>query len=142
MPEFFSQQFTPDMRVLLCRSGFLKKKKLLYLSWTGFTNGFFPLASLILADAEVEITAEKLLTLVNAAGLQEVEPIWVQLYAKALAGQNLLELMTAFSAGGAAAGGAAAGAAAGGAAAEEEAVEEEASAAEESDDDMGLGLFD
>ncbi|CDO57228.1 hypothetical protein DV451_002667 [Geotrichum candidum] len=99
-------------------------------------------ASLILADAEVEITAEKLLTLVNAAGLQEVEPIWVQLYAKALAGQNLLELMTAFSAGGAAAGGAAAGAAAGGAAAEEEAVEEEASAAEESDDDMGLGLFD
>lgn len=82
------------------------------------------------------------MTLVNAAGLQEVEPIWVQLYAKALAGQNLLELMTAFSAGGAAAGGAAAGAAAGGAAAEEEAVEEEASAAEESDDDMGLGLFD
>ncbi|KAF5097081.1 hypothetical protein D0Z03_001485 [Geotrichum reessii] len=99
-------------------------------------------ASLILADAEVEITAEKLLTLVNAAGIQEVEPIWVQLYAKALAGQNLLELMTAFSAGGAAAGGAAAGAAAGGAAAAEEAVEEEAAAEEESDDDMGLGLFD
>lgn len=100
-------------------------------------------ASLILADAEVEITAEKLLTLVNAAGIQEVEPIWVQLYAKALAGQNLLELLTAFSAGGAPAGGAAAGAAAGGAAAAaEEAAEEEAAAEEESDDDMGLGLFD
>ena len=119
-----------------------KKKKIAIFIIDQFTNGFFPLASLILADAEVEITAEKLLTLVNAAGLQEVEPIWVQLYAKALAGQNLLELMTAFSAGGAAAGGAAAGAAAGGAAAEEEAVEEEASAAEESMHDMGLGLFD
>lgn len=100
------------------------------------------LASLILADAEVEITSEKLITLVNAAGIEEVEPIWVQLFAKALQGQDVNSLLTAFSAGGAAAGGAAAGAVAGGAAAEEAAAEEEAPAEEESDEDMGMGLFD
>ena len=102
------------------------------------------LAALILADAEVEITAEKLQTLAEAAGVQEIEPIWVQLYAKALAGQDLTALMTNFSAGGAVSGGAA-GAATGsssGAAAEEAAVEEEEAAKEESDDDMGFGLFD
>ena len=79
MPEFFSQQFTPDKRVLLCRSRFFKKeKKIAIFIIDQFTNGFFPLASLSTPPmVEVEITAEKLLTLVNAAGLQEVEPIWI-----------------------------------------------------------------
>uniref|UniRef100_A0A060T588 ARAD1C10054p n=1 Tax=Blastobotrys adeninivorans TaxID=409370 RepID=A0A060T588_BLAAD len=98
-------------------------------------------AALILADAEVEITSDKLQTLVKAAGVTEVEPIWTELYAKAVGSQNLTEVLTKFEAGGAApaaAGGAAA--AAGGDAAAAEEKEEEAK--EESDEDMGMGLFD
>ncbi|CAL9735383.1 large ribosomal subunit protein P1A [Monosporozyma servazzii] len=96
-------------------------------------------AALILADSEVEISSEKLVTLVQSANI-EIEGIWADIYAKALEGQNLKELLVNFSAGAAAptsVGGAAA-AASGEAAAEEE--EEEAK--EESDDDMGFGLFD
>ncbi|ORZ21341.1 60s acidic ribosomal protein-domain-containing protein, partial [Absidia repens] len=97
-------------------------------------------AALILQDDNVEITADKLQTLVKAAGI-DVEPIWFSLYAKALQGQNLGELLLNVGAPGAgpavAAGGAAAGAAADAPA--EEAKEEEK---EESDDDMGFGLFD
>ena len=79
----------------------------------------------------------------KAAGVTGVEPIWAQLFAKAISGQNVTELLTQFSVGGssgAAAG--ASGAAAGGAAAAEEAEEKEEEAKEESDDDMGFGLFD
>lgn len=121
-----------------------------------------------MADAEVEITAEKLLSLTQAAGIEGVEPvschevmnteiylytlflyvyrifsnkIWAQLYAKAMAGQNIHDLLTQVSTGGAAAGPAAAGPAA--AAGEEAAVEEEKEEEkEESDEDMGMGLFD
>ncbi|KJR81085.1 large subunit ribosomal protein LP1 [Sporothrix schenckii 1099-18] len=39
-------------------------------------------AALILADDNVEITADKINTLIKAAGVQEVEPIWAQLFAK------------------------------------------------------------
>lgn len=39
-------------------------------------------AALILADDGVEITAEKLTTLIKAAGILEVEPIWSTLFAK------------------------------------------------------------
>ena len=72
--------------------------------------------------------------------MTEVEPIWFSLYAKALEGQDIKDLI--FNVG-AAAGPAAAGsatAAAGGAAEE---VQEEAKAEEkeESDDDMGFGKF-
>ncbi|RCK65463.1 60S acidic ribosomal protein P1-B [Candida viswanathii] len=99
-------------------------------------------AALILADAEQEITAEKLLALTKAAGAS-VDAIWADVFAKAVEGKDLKELLFSFaaSAPAAAAGGAAAGAAAAGdaAAAEEEAAEEEK---EESDDDMGFGLFD
>jgi large subunit ribosomal protein LP1 len=100
------------------------------------------LAALILADAEVEITADKLNTILSEAGVEGLEPIWVDLFAKAVAKKDLNELLTAFNVGSApagavaAAGGAAA--ASGDAAAEEEKVEEK----EESDDDMGFGLFD
>ncbi|KAI8982341.1 60s acidic ribosomal protein-domain-containing protein [Mycotypha africana] len=97
-------------------------------------------AALILEDDNIEITADKLQTLVSAAGV-EVEPIWFSLYAKALAGQDLKSLLMNVGAPGAApAGAAAAGAAAAGgdAPAEEEKAEEK----EESDDDMGFGLFD
>ncbi|KAL0094835.1 60S acidic ribosomal protein P1 [Phycomyces blakesleeanus] len=94
-------------------------------------------AALILQDDNVEITSDKLQTLVKAAGI-EVEPVWFSLYAKALAGQDLKALLLnvgAPGAGGAAAATGAAGAAASTEAAVEEAVEEK----EESDDDMGFG---
>ncbi|EDK46882.1 60S acidic ribosomal protein P1-beta [Lodderomyces elongisporus] len=100
-------------------------------------------AALILADAGQEITSDKLLAITKAAGA-EVDSIWADIFAKAVEGKNLKELLFSFAAsapaGGAAPAAAAGGAAAGGDAAAEEAKEEEA--AEESDDDMGFGLFD
>ncbi|KAK7206153.1 60S acidic ribosomal protein P1-alpha 5 [Myxozyma melibiosi] len=98
-------------------------------------------AALILADAEIEISSDKLLSLTKAAGV-EVEPIWASLFAKALEGKDIKDLLTNVGAVGSAP---AAGAAAGGAAAEaaaEEVVEEKEEEKEESDDDMGFGLFD
>ncbi|KAG1412692.1 hypothetical protein G6F58_007891 [Rhizopus delemar] len=97
-------------------------------------------AALILEDDNIEITADKLQTLVAAAGI-EVEPIWFSLYAKALEGQDLKALLLNVGApgAGAAAPAGAAGAAAASDAPAEEAKEEEK---EESDDDMGFGLFD
>ncbi|KAE9579658.1 60S acidic ribosomal protein P1 [Colletotrichum fructicola] len=99
-------------------------------------------AALILADDGVEITADKLQTLIKAAKIEEVEPIWTSLFAKALEGKDVKDLLSNVGSGGGAAP-AAAGAAAGGAATEaaaEEAPKEEEK--EESDDDMGFGLFD
>ncbi|KAI9244759.1 60s acidic ribosomal protein-domain-containing protein [Sporodiniella umbellata] len=96
-------------------------------------------AALILEDDNIEITADKLQTLVSAAGV-EVEPIWFNLYAKALAGQDLKALLLNVGAPGA---GASTGAAAGGAAATSDAPAEEAKEEEkeESDDDMGFGKY-
>ncbi|KAM7218728.1 60s Acidic ribosomal domain containing protein [Rhypophila decipiens] len=101
-------------------------------------------AALILADDGVEVTADKLTTLIKAANVVDVEPIWASLFAKALEGKELKDLLTNVgSGGGAAAAPAAGGAAAGGAAAAEEAKEEaKEEEKEESDDDMGFGLFD
>lgn len=97
-------------------------------------------AALILADAEVEITSEKLLALTQKANV-EVEGIWADLFAKALEGKDLKEFFFNFSAAPAAGAAPAGGAAAAGA--EEAAAEEkEEEAKEESDDDMGFGLFD
>ncbi|KLP18500.1 putative RPP1A-60S large subunit acidic ribosomal protein a1 [Fusarium fujikuroi] len=39
-------------------------------------------AALILADDGVEITADKLQTLIKAAKVEEVEPIWTSIFAK------------------------------------------------------------
>ncbi len=98
------------------------------------------LAALILADDGVAITADKLQTLVKAANV-EVEPIWTQLFAKALEGKDVKEmLLNVGSAGGAApaaaAGGASSSAATGGDAAAEEKKEEKAEEKEESDEDV------
>ncbi|KAI9829782.1 MAG: 60S acidic ribosomal protein P1 [Sarea resinae] len=99
-------------------------------------------AALILADDGVEITADKLQSLIKAANV-DVEPIWTTLFAKALEGKDVKDLLLNVGSGG---GAAAAPAAAGGAAVEatpeaaaEEKKEEEK---EESDEDMGFGLFD
>jgi len=101
-------------------------------------------AALILADDGVDITADKLQSLIKAAKIEEVEPIWTTLFAKALEGKDVKDLLLNVGSGGGAAAapaaGGAGGAAAGGdAAPAEEAKEEEK---EESDDDMGFGLFD
>ncbi|KAJ2454841.1 hypothetical protein EV183_001260 [Coemansia sp. RSA 2336] len=97
-------------------------------------------ATLILADDNVEITADKLEAITKAAGVA-VEPIYFGLFAKAFAGKDVNELLLnvgSAAAAAPAAGGAAAAAADAAPAEEEKKVEEE----EESDDDMGFGLFD
>ncbi|CCK68732.1 ribosomal protein P1 beta KNAG_0B02900 [Huiozyma naganishii CBS 8797] len=98
-------------------------------------------AAFILADAGLEISADNLLSVTKAAGAS-VDKIWADVYANALEGKDLKEILSGFHAAGPAAGAssgsAASGAAAGEAAAEEAAEEEE----EESDADMGFGLFD
>eukprot|EP00216_Chloropicon_sp_CCMP2111_P005716 CAMPEP_0198237240 /NCGR_PEP_ID=MMETSP1446-20131203/3079_1 /TAXON_ID=1461542 ORGANISM="Unidentified sp, Strain CCMP2111" /NCGR_SAMPLE_ID=MMETSP1446 /ASSEMBLY_ACC=CAM_ASM_001112 /LENGTH=106 /DNA_ID=CAMNT_0043919321 /DNA_START=116 /DNA_END=436 /DNA_ORIENTATION=+ len=96
-------------------------------------------ASLILHDDGIPITADKISTLVKAAGVT-VEPYWAPLFASLLERKNIEDLITNVGGGGAPAA-AAGGAAAGGAAAAEEAKKEE-SEEEESDDDMGFSLFD
>ncbi|CDH50224.1 predicted protein [Lichtheimia corymbifera JMRC:FSU:9682] len=98
-------------------------------------------AALILKDDNLEVTADKLQTLTKAAGFTEIEPIWYSLYAKALDGQDVKELI--WNVGAPSAGAAAAGpgaAAAGGEEAKEDEKKEEEK--EESDEDMGFGLFD
>ncbi|KAK0755014.1 60s acidic ribosomal protein-domain-containing protein [Schizothecium vesticola] len=100
-------------------------------------------AALILADDGVEITADKITSIIKAAGVEEVEPIWASLFAKALEGKDVKDLLSNVgSGGGAAAAPAAGGGAAGGGAAEEAKEEAKEEEKEESDDDMGFGLFD
>ena len=102
-------------------------------------------SALILADDEVAVTAEKITTILKAANV-DVEPIWPSLFAKALTGINIKDLITNVGSAAAAAPAAAAPAAAAGAAApaakEEKKKEEKKEESEESDDDMGMGLFD
>jgi ribosomal protein L12E/L44/L45/RPP1/RPP2 len=49
-------------------------------------------AALILADEGLEITADKLATLTKAAGV-DVESIWTQLFAKALEGKDVKDML-------------------------------------------------
>ncbi|KXJ07907.1 60S acidic ribosomal protein P1 [Exaiptasia diaphana] len=100
-------------------------------------------SALILHDDDVPITAEKMQKLIKAANV-DVESFWPGLFAKALEGHNITDLITSAGApgGGAPAAG---GAAAGGAADEpkaEEKKEEKKESESESDDDMGFSLFD
>jgi large subunit ribosomal protein LP1 len=105
-------------------------------------------AALILADEGLEITADKLQTLTKAAGI-EVESIWSSLFAKALEGKDVKDLLlniggmrmilhTLLTLGSAGAAPAVAGgaAAAGGSAPAEEKEEEEEEEKEESDEDV------
>ncbi|SCU89980.1 LADA_0F00980g1_1 [Lachancea dasiensis] len=98
-------------------------------------------AALILADSEIEVSSDKLLTLTTAANVP-VEGIWADIFSKALEAQDLKSLMTNFSAGAASAGPVAGGAAAAAGGDEAAAEEEKEEEKEESDDDMGFGLFD
>ncbi|KAJ3118883.1 60S acidic ribosomal protein P1 [Nowakowskiella sp. JEL0407] len=102
-------------------------------------------AALILHDEDIEITADKLKSLIDAAGVT-IEPIWTSLFAKALEGKDISSFLSVGGGAAPAAVAAAPVAASGGAAAEaapaakEEKKKEEVK--EESDDDMGFGLFD
>ncbi|KAF2494403.1 hypothetical protein BU16DRAFT_618519 [Lophium mytilinum] len=102
-------------------------------------------AALILADAEVAITAEKMMTLIRAAGVQDVEPIWGSLFAKALEGRDVKELMLRVPAGGGEGGGGDGGKDEGEEEGEgvEEDVAVEGSRDDDSEDGGGIfGLFD
>ncbi|KAG5879368.1 hypothetical protein JTB14_016521 [Gonioctena quinquepunctata] len=99
-------------------------------------------SALMLVDDDIAVTGEKIQTILKAANV-DVEPYWPGLFAKALEGINVRELITNIGSGvGAAAAGGAAAAPAPAAAAEPKKEEKKESEPEESDDDMGLGLFD
>merc|ERR1712142_758392 len=98
-------------------------------------------ASIILADDQIEITADKISALLSAANV-DVESYWPGLFAKAVNGIDVKAIVGNVGVGSGSAP-AAGGAAAGGEAAAEEAKEEvKEESEEESDDDMGFGLFD
>ena len=102
-------------------------------------------SALILYDDDVDITAEKMTKIIAAAKVN-VEAFWPGLFAKALQGRNIGDLICNVGAAPAAGGAAAAsGGDSGDAAAVEEKKEEkkeESDSGSGSDDDMGFGLFD
>ena len=101
-------------------------------------------SALILYDDDIDITGEKMAKIIAAAKVN-VEAFWPGLFAKALQGRNIGDLIcnvgSAPAAGGAAPAG---GSDAAAAPAAEEKKEEKKAESEESgsDDDMGFGLFD
>ncbi|EAL68126.1 ribosomal acidic phosphoprotein P1 [Dictyostelium discoideum AX4] len=100
-------------------------------------------SGLLLQDDGIEITADKIKTLLEAANIT-VASHWPGLYARSLAKVNIPELLLnagSSGAAGAAPVAAATSAAAPAAAAKKETKKEEVKK-EESDDDMGMGLFD
>merc|ERR1712168_1524162 len=103
-------------------------------------------SALILYDDDVDITGEKISKIISAAKVN-VEAFWPGLFAKALQGRNIGDLIcnvgSAPAAGGAAAAAPAADAGAAAAPAEEKKEEKKDDSDESgSDDDMGFGLFD
>merc|ERR1711970_480285 len=100
-------------------------------------------AALILNDDGVDITADKITSILKAANVS-VEPFWPGLFAGALKDVNVSDLISNIGSGAGSAGPAGGAAAAGGGAAEDAPKEEakKESSSEESDDDMGFGLFD
>ncbi|XP_050426355.1 60S acidic ribosomal protein P1 [Adelges cooleyi] len=101
-------------------------------------------SALILTDDDINVTAEKIQTILKAANI-EVEPYWPGLFAKALETANVKDLITNIgSAVGAApaAGGAAVAASEGAKEEKKEDKKKEESEEEEDDDDMGFGLFE
>lgn len=62
-------------------------------------------AALILADDNLAITSEKLQTLLRAAGITEIEPIWTTLFANALKDKDIKDILTAVATSGPKAGG-------------------------------------
>ena len=102
-------------------------------------------SALILYDDDIDITGEKMAKIISAAKVN-VEAFWPGLFAKALQGRNIGDLICNVGSAPAAGGGAPAAAAGGDAAAAAPAEEKKEEKKEESesgsDDDMGFGLFD
>jgi len=100
-------------------------------------------AALILADDNIAITSDKINAVLKAANY-EVEPYWPGLFANALEGVKVRDLITNIGSGAAAPAPAAAAAPA--AAKKEEPKKEEKKKEEKKeeseDEDMGFGLFD
>ncbi|XP_058814174.1 large ribosomal subunit protein P1-like [Topomyia yanbarensis] len=99
-------------------------------------------STLILVDDDVAVTDEKISTILKAANV-EIEPYWPGLFAKALEGINVKDLITNIGSGVGSGGGApaASSAAAAAPAAAEKKEEKKEEEPEEFDDDMGFGLF-
>merc|ERR1712130_515752 len=101
--------------------------------------------ALILHDDDIDITGEKMSKIISAAKVN-VEAFWPGLFAKALQGRNIGDLICnvgAAPAAGGGGGGAAADLADAGAVEEKkEEKKEKVSSGSGSDDDMGFGLFD
>lgn len=57
-------------------------------------------AALILADEAISINPEKLQALLKAAGIDDIEPIWTTLFAKALEDKDVKDILTAAPASG------------------------------------------
>ncbi|MBH0213435.1 50S ribosomal protein P1, partial [Listeria monocytogenes] len=87
-------------------------------------------AALVLVDDDIAVTGEKISTILKAANV-EVEPYWPGLFAKALEGINVKDLITNIGSGVGAAAPAGGAAAAGGDAAPAEAKKEEKKKEEE-----------
>jgi large subunit ribosomal protein LP1 len=51
-------------------------------------------AALILADEDLSVTPEKLQVLIKAAGVENVEPVWTTLFANALKGKEVKDILT------------------------------------------------
>ncbi|KAK6528775.1 hypothetical protein TWF694_004012 [Orbilia ellipsospora] len=107
-------------------------------------------AALVLADEGVQITPEKLQTLLSAAKV-DVEPIWTVLFTKALEGKDIKGILLDIRAGApvAAASGAVVTTSSGvedgkenGDKSSKEGKKKKEEVKEDSDDDMGFGLFD
>ncbi|KAG5019268.1 hypothetical protein JHK87_015123 [Glycine soja] len=101
------------------------------------------LATLILHDEEIPVTAEKINALLKASNVS-AESYWPSLFAKLAQNKNIEDLILNAGGGGGAAAAVAAPAAGGvaAAAAAPAAEEKKEEVKEESDDDMGFGLFD
>lgn len=61
-------------------------------------------AALILADDNVTVTPEKLQAILKAANITEVEPIWTTLFANALKGKDVRDILTTVATSGSAGG--------------------------------------
>eukprot|EP00124_Ichthyophonus_hoferi_P000244 Ihof_evm28s8 gene=Ihof_evmTU28s8 len=98
-------------------------------------------ASLILQDDEIEITADKLETLVHTAGVKGVDQFWYGLFARALDGADMKSLLSSVGSATAGAAGPAVAAAATEAAPEGKAeAKKEAKKEESSDEDVDMGF--